>query len=182
MDYQPPNSLTTPLVVPNKIMMGPGPSNASERVLQSMALPILGHLHPETLRIMDEIKEGCQYIFQTANPVTLCVSASGHGAMEAALCNLVEAGERVLIGVTGIWGQRAGEMARRHGADVRYVEAELGTTLSLARVEEQLRLVQPVLFFVTQGDSSTGVLQPIEGLGALCRKYIFSHTVLFPLF
>lgn len=170
MDYQAPQSLTTPLVVPNKIMMGPGPSNASDRVLRAMALPILGHMHPETLRIMDEIKEGCQYIFQTKNPVTLCVSASGHGAMETALCNLIEDGDRVLIGVTGIWGQRAADMAKRHGANVHVVEAELGTPLGLARVEEHLQLVKPVIFFVTQGDSSTGVLQPIEGLGELCRK------------
>lgn len=170
MDYQVPQSLSSPLSVPNKIMMGPGPSNASERVLRAMALPILGHMHPETFRIMDEIKEGCQYIFQTQNPVTLCVSASGHGAMETALCNLIEDGDRVLIGVTGIWGQRAGEMAKRHGANVNYIEAELGTTLSLAAVEKQLQLVKPVVFFVTQGDSSTGVLQRIEGLGELCRK------------
>lgn len=170
MDYQPPKSLTTPLVVPNKILMGPGPSNASERVLRAMAQPLLGHMHPETFRIMDEIKEGVQYIFQTKNPVTMCVSASGHGAMEAALCNLIEDGDRVLIGVTGIWGQRAGDMARRHGANVSYVEAELGSTLSLGRVEEQLQLVKPVVFFVTQGDSSTGILQPIEGMGELCRK------------
>lgn len=166
----PPQSLTTPLVVPNKIMMGPGPSNANERVLRAMALPILGHMHPETLSIMDDIKEGCKYIFQTQNPVTLCVSASGHGAMETALCNLIEDGDRVLIGVTGIWGQRAGEMAKRHGAKVHYVEAELGATLSLASVEEHLKLVKPAVFFITQGDSSTGVHQPIEGLGELCRK------------
>lgn len=170
MDYQAPQSLATPLVVPHKIMMGPGPSNATERVLRAMAQPILGHLHPETLRIMDEIKEGVQYIFQTQNPVTLCVSASGHGAMEAALCNLIETGDRVLIGVTGIWGLRAAEMAKRHGANVHLVEAELGTPLSLDRVEEQLQLVKPVIFFVTQGESSTGVLQPIDGFGELCRK------------
>lgn len=170
MDYQPPESLTKPLVVPKKIMMGPGPSNASERVLQAMSQPILGHLHAESLQLMNEIKEGCQYIFQTQNPVTLCVSASGNGAMETAVWNLIEEGDRVLIGVIGYFGRRSGEMAKRQGAIVYYVEAEPGTTLSLVQVEEHLQLVKPVAFFVTHGESSTGVLQPIEGMGQLCRK------------
>lgn len=170
MDISPPSSLTTPLVVPHKILMGPGPSNAHQRVLDALSQPTLGHLHPETLHFMDEIKEGCQYIFQTKNPVTLCVSASGHGAMETALCNLIEDGDIVLIGVTGIWGQRASDMAKRYGADVRFIETTPGTILTHDRVEEYLKTHRPVLFFVVQGDSSTGVLQPIEGLGDLCRK------------
>lgn len=64
---------------------------------------------------MDEIKAGLQYAFQTKNPVTLCISSSGHGGMEAALSNLLEAGETAVIAVTGIWGQRAADMAARHG-------------------------------------------------------------------
>lgn len=170
MDVLPPSWIASPLVVPQKILMGPGPSNAPQRVLDALGQPTLGHLHAETLRFMDEIKEGCQYIFQTRNPVTLCVSASGHGAMEAALCNLIEDGDIVLVGVTGIWGQRAGDMAKRHGGDVRFIETQPGTILTPDRIEEYLRIHRPVVFFVAQGDSSTGVLQPIDGIGDLCRK------------
>lgn len=170
MDILPPKSLERPLIIPNKVLMGPGPSNAPQRVLNAMSQPIIGHLHPETLAIMDEIKEGCQYILQTSNPVTLCVSASGHGAMETALCNLIEDGDIILIGVTGIWGQRAAEMARRYGGDVRFIDTQPGTILTFDRIEEYLRIHKPVIFFLVQGDSSTGVLQPLEGLGDLCIK------------
>lgn len=183
MDIPPPEQLiqAAPLSVPLKRMMGPGPSNASERVLHAMAQPLLGHMHPETFRLMDECKVASQYALQTRNPVTLCVSASGHGAMEAAMCNLIEAGDIVLMVTTGIWAQRAGEMARRYGADVRYVRTArmteafatgYGEAVTLAAIEERMRADRPTLVFVTQGDSSTGVLQPVEGIGALCRKYV----------
>lgn len=121
---------------------------------------------------MDDIKAGVQYVFQTKNPLTLCISASGHGGMEAALCNLIEDGDVVLCGVTGLWGRRAGDMAARYGADVRYMEAgnEPGHILTPNRILEYLQVHQPKIFFITQGDSSTGVLQPIEGLGELCRR------------
>lgn len=170
MDISPPKSLEKSLIIPNKILMGPGPSNAPQRVLDAMRQPIIGHLHPETLQIMDEIKEGCQYILQTRNPVTLCVSASGHGAMETVLCNLIEDGDVVLIGLTGIWGERAANMAKRYGGDVRFIDTKPGTILTFDRIEEYLKLHKPVLLFIVQGESSTGILQPLEGLGDLCIK------------
>ncbi len=171
MDVSPPTELFEPINVPSKILMGPGPSNASQRILNSLSLPILGHLHPETLKIMDDVKLGCQYIFQTKNPVTLCVSASGHGGMEASLCNLIEPGDCALFGVTGLWGNRASDMAKRYGADCRFVAAETGCGLTLDQIEEALSKHRPVLFFIVLGDSSTGVLQPLEGVGELCRKH-----------
>ena len=119
---------------------------------------------------MDEIKDGIQYVFQTKNRVTLCVSASGHGGMEAALCNLIEDGDVVLCGVTGLWGRRAADMAERYGGDVRLLESEHGAILSVKQITEALQQHRPKVFFITQGDSSTGVLQPIEGLGDLCRR------------
>lgn len=125
---------------------------------------------------MDDIKEGIQYIFQTKNPLSLCVSASGHGGMETALCNLIEEGDVVLCGVTGLWGRRAGDMATRYGADVRYIEPgnTPGYILTVNRVLEYFEVHRPKIFFITQGDSSTGVLQPIEALGELCRQFVFS--------
>lgn len=121
---------------------------------------------------MDDIKEGLQYVFQTKNPLTLCISASGHGGMEAALCNLIEDGDVVLCAVNGLWGKRAGDMADRYGADVRYIEAgnTPGDIISLDRLEEYFRVHKPRVFFCAQGDSSTGVLQPVEQIGQLCRK------------
>lgn len=119
---------------------------------------------------MDDVKEGLKYLFQTTNPVTLCVSASGHGGMEAALCNLIEAGDVVLCTVTGLWGKRAGDIASRYGADVRYLEAGSDDIITLKRLADYFEVHRPKVLFVTHGDSSTGVLQPIEGIGKLCRK------------
>lgn len=156
-------------------MMGPGPSNLSERVRVALGNPILGHLHPECLRIMDEIKDGLRYIFQTGNAATMCISASGHAGMEASLTNVVEEGDVVLVGSTGIWGQRAADMARRAGGDVRVLEVSPGKTISSEELRSYMQVHRPSVFFVCHGDSSTGVLQPLREFGEICR----SHDCLF---
>ena len=166
-----PDVLRDPLVVPEKLLMGPGPSNAPPRVLEAMARPILGHLHPETLKIMDDIKAGVRYLFQTNNAATFCLSASGHGGMEATLCNLLEDGDVVLIGHTGHWGDRAADMASRYGADVRLVRASQGSSLALPEIRRAIETHRPSVLFLTQGESSTGVRQGLEGVGALCRAH-----------
>lgn len=173
MDIEnPPACLLKPLVTVDKVLLGPGPSNSPQRVLEAMSRQLMGHLHPETCRIMDEIKEGCQYILQTRNKVTLCLSTSGHGGMEAALCNLLEDNDVILIGTTGIWGQRASDMARRYNADVRMLTVgKFGNALTLEEIEKGLQEHSPKVLFLAHGDSSTGVLQPLEGVGDICRKY-----------
>lgn len=171
MQVDRPPALQKPLSVPEKLLMGPGPSNCPPRVLHAMSLPVLGHLHPETCSIMDEVKAGIQYAFQTRNPLTLAVSTSGHGGMEAAMCNLIEPGDIVLVAVHGIWGERAADMARRYGGNVKTIEKPAGENFCLNAVERGLSQHRPVVFFITQGESSTGVYQPLEGLGVLCHKY-----------
>ncbi|PNF33614.1 Serine--pyruvate aminotransferase, mitochondrial [Cryptotermes secundus] len=166
-----PATLLKPLFVPQKLLMGPGPSNCPPRVLHAMSLPVLGHLHPECCSIMDEVKAGIQYAFQTKNALTLAVSTSGHGGMEASMSNLIESGNTVLIAVHGIWGQRAANMAQRYGADVRTINIPAGEYFCMKAIEAGLSQHRPVLFFITQGESSTGVHQPIEQLGLLCHKY-----------
>lgn len=155
--------------------MGPGPSNCDERVLRAQALPTLGHLHPEFTHIMDEIKAGVQYIFQTNNPMSLALSCTGHGAMEAVMVNMLQQGTKILIADNGIWGQRSADMARRHGGDVRTVEAAAGTSFSLSQIEVAIKEHQPEILFVTHGESSTGVRQNLDGIGALCH----AHNCLF---
>ncbi|KAH8270656.1 hypothetical protein KR044_000096 [Drosophila immigrans] len=172
MEVPPPLVLKRPLFVPSKTLMGPGPSNCSQRVLEAMSNPVLGHMHPECLQIMDEIKEGIKYIFQTLNDATMCISGAGHSGMEAALCNLIEDNDIVLMGVSGVWGHRAADMARRYGADVRYLEASFGRALTLAEIRDAFEAHQPRVFFVAQGDSSTGILQQhIAEIGQLCRQH-----------
>lgn len=166
-----PRSLRKPLIVPHKVLMGPGPSNCPPRVLHALSQPVLGHLHTETTKIMDEIKEGIQYIFQTRNELTLALSASGHGGIEAVMCNLLEPGEKVLIATNGIWGDRAANMAQRYGANVIQVKTQPGNNFTLELLENALMKHKPVLLFIVQGESSTGVYQPLDGLGEICHRY-----------
>lgn len=136
-----------------------------------MAFPILGHAHPETYKIMDDIKEGIKYLFQTTNPLTLCLSASGHAGMEAGLCNLIEDGDVVLIAVQGLWGERAVDISTRLGANVRLVEKAPNEVLTIEEVRKQIQTYKPKIFFVTHGESSTGQLQNLEGFGNICREF-----------
>ncbi|XP_027641663.1 serine--pyruvate aminotransferase isoform X2 [Falco rusticolus] len=114
----PPQVLLRPLAVPERLLLGPGPSNVPPRILAAGSQQLLGHMHPEVLQVMDEIKAGIQYAFQTRNRLTLAISGTGHCAMEAALLNLLDRDDTALVAVNGIWGQRAADIARRLGANV----------------------------------------------------------------
>ncbi|NXM31049.1 SPYA protein, partial [Oxyruncus cristatus] len=167
----PPQMLLRPLVVPERLLLGPGPSNVPHRIQAAGGRQLLGHMHPEVLQVMDEIKAGIQYAFQTQNQLTLAISGSGHCAMEAALFNLLERGDTILVTINGIWGQRAADIARRLGANVYELLKPPGEYFTLRDIEEGLVQHKPSVLFVTHGESSTGVLQPLEGLGKLCHGH-----------
>lgn len=114
---------------------------------------------------------GIKYLFQTNNSLTLCLSASGHAGMESGFCNLIEDGETVLIGNQGIWGERACEMAKRLGANVKTIKKLPGEQVSLLEAREQFKLHRPSVFFIAHGESSTGMLQSLDGFGDLCREF-----------
>ncbi|XP_063848148.1 alanine--glyoxylate aminotransferase-like isoform X3 [Scylla paramamosain] len=166
-----PECLKQPINVPSKLLMGPGPANSPPRVHQAMLKPLLGHLHPEFIQIMDEVKEGLRYLFQTRSEVVCCVSGTGHAGMDTTMCNLLEPGDVILIAENGIWGERAADMATRHGAAVRTIKKPAGDVFSLDELEAALEQHKPAVLFLVQGESSTGALQPIEGVGLLCQKY-----------
>jgi len=170
LDVPSPPTLSAPINVPLKTLTGPGPSNVSDRVLQAQSLPTLGHLHPEFTKIMDDVKAGVQYIFQTKNPMSLALSATGHAAMECVMTNLLEPGKTVLIANNGIWGIRSADMARRQGATVKKITTPTGTCFTFDQIAAGIKEHKPDLLFVTHGESSTGVLQPLEGLGPLCHE------------
>ncbi|NXT13664.1 SPYA protein, partial [Prunella fulvescens] len=167
----PPEALLRPLAVPERLLLGPGPSNVPRRIRAAGARQLLGHMHPEVLQVMDEIKAGIQYAFQTQNRLSLAVSGSGHCAMEAALFNLLEQGDTVLVAINGIWGQRAADIARRLGANVCELLKPPGKYFTLGDIEQGLLQHRPLVLFITHGESSTGVLQPLEGLGELCHRH-----------
>uniref|UniRef100_H2QJR0 Alanine--glyoxylate aminotransferase n=1 Tax=Pan troglodytes TaxID=9598 RepID=H2QJR0_PANTR len=165
----PPKALLKPLSIPNRLLLGPGPSNLAPRIMAAGGLQMIGPMSKDMYQIMDEIKEGIQYVFQTRNPLTLVISGSGHCALEAALVNVLEPGDSFLVGANGIWGQRAVDIGERIGARVHPMTKDPGGHYTLQEVEEGLAQHKPVLLFLTHGESSTGVLQPLDGFGELCH-------------
>ncbi|KAI5623692.1 alanine--glyoxylate and serine--pyruvate aminotransferase b, partial [Silurus asotus] len=167
----PPACMLRPLEVPHRYLFGPGPSNVPPRVLAAGGRPIIGHLHPEMYEIMNNIKEGIRYAFQTTNHMTLAMSGSGHTAMECAVFNIVEPGESVLVSVNGVWGERVAEIADRMGAKVHTLVKAPGGYFTNQEIEKEISKHKPVLFFLTHGESSAGLAHPVDGIGDICRKY-----------
>ena len=119
---------------PQRIMLGPGPSMVPARVLQAMAMPVVGHLDPVFLEVMDEVKDLLRYVFQTKNEFTIPVSGTGSAGMEAGLSNFIEAGDKVLICVMGYFGERMVEMAGRYGAEVDRLDVEWGQVFDVQQI------------------------------------------------
>lgn len=145
-----------------RVLMGPGPSNVHPRVLQAMAQPTIGHLDPDFLALMDETMELLRMVFQTKNRLTFAVSGTGSAGMEATFVNLLEPGDRVVIGVNGVFGERMCDVAARCGAEVRRVDAPWGRIVDPADVEAAIRETSPKLVAVVHAETSTGVQQPLE--------------------
>jgi alanine-glyoxylate transaminase/serine-glyoxylate transaminase/serine-pyruvate transaminase len=139
--------------------------------MQALAAPVVGHLDPVFIQCMGEVRELLRFVFETANPMTLALSATGSGGMEAALANLLEPGDTVAIGLNGYFGQRLEEMARRLGADVVGIEAEWGRPVALEQVARVLETTEARLVCLVHAETSTGVLQPLEGLGELMELH-----------
>ncbi|WP_421657849.1 alanine--glyoxylate aminotransferase family protein [Leptothermofonsia sp. ETS-13] len=160
-----------PLNVPNRLLLGPGPSNAHPAILQAMDTPPVGHLDPAFLALMDEIQSLLRYVWQTENPMTIAVSGTGSAAMEAAIANAVEPGDIVLIGVMGYFGNRLVDMAGRYGADVRTITKPWGQVFSLEELRTALETHRPAILALVHAETSTGARQPLEGVGELCREF-----------
>ncbi|XP_048000924.1 serine--pyruvate aminotransferase-like isoform X2 [Leguminivora glycinivorella] len=125
-----------------------------------------------TKPVMADIRTGIQYAFQTRSKLVLAVSGSGHAGMETVISNLLAPGELLLVPSRGIWDERAKDMARRYGIKVESMTtSEPFSTFSFEELESALQRHQPAGLFITHGDSSTGTLQNMEGLGDLCHRY-----------
>lgn len=159
------------LDMPPRLLLGPGPSNAHPRVLQAIGLQQVGHLDPAFIQVMNEIQEMLRYTWQTGNPFTLPVSGTGSAAMEATLANLVEPGDVVLVGVIGYFGERLVDMAGRYGAEVRTLEKAWGDVFTLDELRAGLAEHKPALLALVHAETSTGALQPMDGIGDLCREH-----------
>lgn len=145
---------------PERLLMGPGPSDVHPRVLRAMAAPLVGHLDPAFLAIMNDVQELLRYTFRTRNRWTLPVSGTGSAAMEAAFANLVEPGDTVLVPSNGYFGARMESMARRAGGEVARVAAPWGRPLDPDDVRAALETHRPAVFGFVHAETSTGTLQP----------------------
>jgi alanine-glyoxylate transaminase/serine-glyoxylate transaminase/serine-pyruvate transaminase len=150
-----------------RLLLGPGPSPVAPEVLEALARPTLGHLDPQFLAVMDEVADGLRTVFGTRNTMTFPVSGTGSAAMEAAMVNLLEPGDTAIIGINGVFGGRLAEMARRMGATVVAVEAEWGRIVEPSAVIDALRRhPEARVVAVVLAETSTGVEQPIDAIGA----------------
>ena len=153
----------------DKLLMGPGPSNVSPRVLKALSTPLIGHLDPEFLKIMDEVKELLRFLFLTHNELTLPMSGTGSAGMETLFCNLIEPGEEVVVCVNGVFGERMCDVAGRCGAKVLRVEAPWGRIIEPDDVRKVLAASRAALVTIVHAETSTGVWQPLEEIGEYAR-------------
>jgi alanine-glyoxylate transaminase/serine-glyoxylate transaminase/serine-pyruvate transaminase len=154
-----------------RLLLGPGPCDAHPSVVRAMATPLLSHLDPQFLTLLDQSQEMLRGVFLTKNPLTLPISGTGMSGMETCLVNLLEAGDRMVVCVNGFFGQRMVEIASRTGAQVTTMERPWGEVFDLNQIREVLQRVRPKALSIVQAETSTGAWQPMEGLGALCHEF-----------
>ena len=157
---------------PQRLLLGPGPSMVSPRVLRAMATPLVGHLDPAFLVIMNEVQAMLRTAFQTQNQFTIAISGTGSAGMEAALVNVIEPGDTVIVGVNGVFGTRMADIVGRCGATLVKLEVPWGQTFPKAAIEEALKKAGKVkAVALVHAETSTGAQQSLEGLGQLCHDH-----------
>jgi alanine-glyoxylate transaminase/serine-glyoxylate transaminase/serine-pyruvate transaminase len=155
---------------PPRLLMDPGPSEVAPTVLRALSAPLLGHLDPAFVKMMDEIKVMLRQVFQTRNEMTFPVSGTGSAGMEFCFVNLLERGDEAIIGVNGVFGGRMADVAERCGARVTKVEAPWGRIIEPAQIAEALRGRRPKLVAIVHAETSTGALTPVEEISRLARE------------
>lgn len=156
---------------PRRILMGPGPSDVSPRVLAALGRPTIGHLDPAFQSLMEDIKAGLQRLFNAPDHACVPLPAPGTAGMEAAMMNLLEPGDRAVIAVNGVFGGRMVDMAGRAGATVTVVENTWGEPVDPARVEAALAEGPAKVLAFVHAETSTGVRSDAAALCALARRY-----------
>lgn len=158
-------------VPPKRTLMGPGPSDVSPRILEALSRPTIGHLDPDFITLMDEIKTLIQYVFKTKNELTLPVSAPGSAGMETCFVNLIEPNDTVIVCQNGVFGGRMKENVIRCGAKAIMVEDEWGSAISIDKVKDAIKQNPnaKALAFV-HAETSTGVLSDASSLCSLAKE------------
>jgi alanine-glyoxylate transaminase/serine-glyoxylate transaminase/serine-pyruvate transaminase len=154
-----------------RVLMAPGPTDVDPAVLRVMAAPVLGHTDPEFHAILARLAARLRAAFQTRNELTLTLSATGTGAMEACLANVVSPGDRIVVAVAGYFAERLALIGERLGAEVVRVQAPWGTAVEYGAVRTALAAAPTKVLAMVHGETSTGVLQPLAGFGDLAREH-----------
>ena len=157
---------------PQRILLGPGPSSVNPRVLQAMTLPILGHLDPRFFRVMDEVCEMLREVYRTENLMTVPLSSTGTGAMEAACANMLERGDKIIVCRNGFFGDRLADIAERCGAETVTLDFAWGDPLDVQVLADALEQHGPVKAVgVVHAETSTGVLTPLPEIVNLVHRH-----------
>ncbi len=154
-----------------RILLGPGPDMVHPRVTAAMTAPLLGHLDPDFVALMDRTQQLLRYAFQTQNRLTLPISGTGSAGMEAAVASLVEPGDPVLVCVNGYFGSRIAEMAHRHGGEVETIERPWGEVFSAGEVGAALDRRPARVVAIVHAETSTGALQPLEEIVRVVHEH-----------
>ncbi len=163
-------------MVPPRILLGPGPSNANQRVLSAMSGPMIGYLDPDFMEIIDEVSELLRIVFRTEDALTMALSGTGSAGMEAGINSLLEPGDTAIMCVCGFFGQRMVDMAERVGAKVVLLQSDWGKPFPPEMLERELAGHDRVkLVTAVHAETSTGVLQPLDELSRLTKE----HDALF---
>jgi alanine-glyoxylate transaminase / serine-glyoxylate transaminase / serine-pyruvate transaminase len=158
------------LRLPPRVLLGPGPSMVDPRVLRAMSTPLVGHLDPAFLKLMDSNQELLRYAFRTENRLTVPISGTGSAAMETAIVNMVEPGDDVLVCINGYFGMRIAEMARRYGGRVREIHRPWGDIFTPTEVSKALGDHPAKVVAIVQAETSTGALQPVDEIARLVHS------------
>jgi len=155
-----------------RLLMGPGPSDVNPRVLAAMARPTIGHLDPQFLQLLNDLREMLQAVFQTRNQLTLAVSGTGSAGMETCVVNLIEPGDPMLVCVAGVFGQRMKDVAARAGARVATTEVPWGQVIPAYQVEDAIESLGPFkVVGIVHAETSTGAAQPIAEIGEIVHRH-----------
>ena len=156
--------------VPSRLLLGPGPSNAHPKVLEALSFNPIGHLDEAYIQLMSEVQQLLRYTWQCNNRITLPMSGTGSAAMEASIANFIEPGEKILIAKKGYFGDRLVEMASRYKAEVITIDKKWGDAFTFEEIKYAIETNKPAIFAIVHAETSTGVLQPLEGIGDVCRE------------
>ncbi|PKO08100.1 MAG: alanine--glyoxylate aminotransferase [Chloroflexi bacterium HGW-Chloroflexi-2] len=154
-----------------RILLGPGPSMVHPRVLRAMAHPLVGHLDPQFVYLMNEVQDLLRYVFQTKNEITFPLSGTGSAGMDAVVGNFVEPGDPVLVCVNGYFGERLCDMTKRYGGELTRIDKKWGEAFSPDEIRKALLKKNVKVVMIVMAETSTGVLQPLDKIAEIVHEF-----------